>query len=169
MRSGLGETAANVPRELLVSLGTTRRAMVQSAGRITWSIGMRKTCRKYWNASIAERIVQLDGIRFDNPQFRIDTTFTADDFTSKLIDVFGVERASIDRFFAEVRATDFIDESTETVADFFERHFPGRNDVHRLLLELISYANDGRSWRRAKIVFGNSCRGCTLAAAPIDS
>jgi all-trans-retinol 13,14-reductase len=121
-------------------------------------VGMKKTCRKYWNAAIADSIVQLDGIRFDNPQFRFDTTFTAADFTEKLETVFGLERAAIERFFAELRATDFYGDSGETTAQFFERHFPGRNDVHRLLMEPISYANGSTLDDPAlsyRIVFGN--------------
>lgn len=121
-------------------------------------VGMKKTCRKYWNAAIADRIVQLDGVRFDNPQFRFDTTFTAEDFTHKLETVFGIARSSIDAFFAELRATDFYGDSGETTAQFFERHFPGRNDVHRLLMEPISYANGSTLADPAlsyRIVFGN--------------
>lgn len=120
--------------------------------------GMRKTCRKYWNAEIAGRIVPLERITFDNPQFRFDTTFTALDFAEKLVSRFGVERARVEAFFAELRATDFFDDSGETTAQFLERHFPRRNDVHRLLLEPISYANGSTlddpslSYR---IVFGN--------------
>ncbi|MBL8858171.1 MAG: NAD(P)/FAD-dependent oxidoreductase [Planctomycetes bacterium] len=121
-------------------------------------IGMKKTCRKYWNSAIADSIVQLDGVRFDNPQFCFDTTFTAQDFAHKLETVFGLERARIDAFFAELRATDFYGDSGETTAAFFERHFPGRNDVHRLLMEPISYANGSTLDDPAlsyRIVFGN--------------
>lgn len=120
--------------------------------------GMKKTCRKYWNAEIANRIVPLDRITFDNPQFRFDTTFTTQDFAEKLHQVFGVERARIDAFFSELKATDFYEDSGETTAQFFERHFPGRNDVHRLLLEPISYANGSTLDDPAlsyRIVFGN--------------
>ena len=35
----------------------------------------------------------------------------------------------------------FYDDSGETIAELFEQFFPGRNDVHRLLMEPISYAN----------------------------
>ena len=38
-------------------------------------IGMIKTCRKYWTPEIANMIVQLKGIRFDNPQFSFTTTY----------------------------------------------------------------------------------------------
>jgi phytoene dehydrogenase-like protein len=120
--------------------------------------GMKKTCRKYWSKEIAESIVRLDGIRFDNPQFRFDTEFTREDFVAKLQSVFGVEPAAIERFFAELARMDFYSDSGETVGELFERHFPGRNDVHRLLLEPISYANGSHLSDPAiayGIVFGN--------------
>jgi all-trans-retinol 13,14-reductase len=104
-------------------------------------IGMRKTCRKYWNSSIAGSIVQLESIRFENPQFSFETDFTEADFTRKLVEVFAVDEARVRGFYAEIRGMNFFDDSGETVAGLFERHFPGRNDVHRLLLEPISYAN----------------------------
>jgi phytoene dehydrogenase-like protein len=104
-------------------------------------VGMKKTCRKYWNADIAGRIVQLEAIRFENPQFSLRTTFTRQDFSDKLMDVFGVPRATVEAFFEGVRAMDFFDDSGETTGALFERFFPGRNDVHRLLMEPISYAN----------------------------
>jgi phytoene dehydrogenase-like protein len=103
--------------------------------------GMVKTCRKYWTADIAGSIVRLDGVRFDNPQFRFDTEFTREDFTQKLVDVFGLERRHVEGFYEHLRAMDFFDPSTETTGEMFERFFPGRNDVHRLLMEPISYAN----------------------------
>lgn len=120
--------------------------------------GMKKTCRKYWNAAIADSIEPLDGIRFDNPQFRFDTTFTEEDFSSKLVSVLGASPQAVAAFFAEVRATNFYEDSGETTATFFERHFPGRNDIHRLLLEPISYANGSSLDDPAlsyRIVFGN--------------
>lgn len=104
-------------------------------------VGMKKTCRKYWNQRIADSIVQLDGIRFDNPQFSFDTQFTTDDFTDKLVSVFGIQPATVEAFYAELRAMNFYDNSQATVQELFESYFPGRNDVHRLLLEPISYAN----------------------------
>ena len=104
-------------------------------------IGMKKTCRKYWNAEIASRIVQLESIRFDNPQFELQTTFTREDFTRALVERFGLSADLVQSFFDHVRKMDFFDDSGETTAELFERFFPGRNDVHRLLMEPISYAN----------------------------
>lgn len=104
-------------------------------------IGMKKTCRKYWNQAIADKIVQLDGVTFDNPQFSFNTSFTREDFTDKLVTVFGVERAKVEGFFEHLAAMNFYDDSSMTTGELFEQFFPGRNDVHRLLMEPISYAN----------------------------
>ena len=43
--------------------------------------GMKKSCRKYWTPEIADRIVPLENIRFENPQFSLLTTFDRVDFT----------------------------------------------------------------------------------------
>ena len=51
-------------------------------------VGMIKTCRKYWTPEIANMIVQLKGIRFDNPQFSFTTTFDREDFTRILQEQF---------------------------------------------------------------------------------
>tara|TARA_R110002072_G_scaffold205303_4_gene363216 strand:+ start:695 stop:2176 length:1482 start_codon:yes stop_codon:yes gene_type:complete len=104
-------------------------------------IGMKKTVRKYWSKELADRIVQLDGIRFDNPQFSFDTTFTRDDFTDKLITVFGCAPSQVEAFYDTLRAMNYYDDDGRTVGELFEEFFPGRNDVHRLLMEPISYAN----------------------------
>lgn len=120
--------------------------------------GMKKTCRKYWTSAIADSIQRLDGIRFDNPQFAFDTAFTREDFTSKLVDVMRVPRASVLAFYEELARMDFHAETGETTGQLFERHFPGRNDVHRLLMEPISYANGSTLDDPAisyGIVFGN--------------
>lgn len=121
-------------------------------------VGMRKTCRKYWNPEIAGRIVRLESVRFSNPQFAFETEFTRADFTAKLVDVLGVERARVEGFYDELRRMEFYDASRETTGELFERWFPGRNDVHRLLMEPISYANGSTLEDPAKsygIVFSN--------------
>jgi len=103
--------------------------------------GMKKTCRKYWGAELAERVVPLDGIRFDNPQFRLETDFTRTDFTEKLVTDFGCERARVEGFYRTLEGMNYYDDDGRTTGELFEEFFPGRNDVHRLLLEPISYAN----------------------------
>jgi phytoene dehydrogenase-like protein len=116
-------------------------------------IGMKKTCRKYWNQEIADSIVQLDGVRFSNPQFDFETTFDRVDFTDKLVHHFGIPQETVDEFFSHLRAMNFYDDNHETTGELFERFFPGRNDVHRLLMEPISYAN-GSSLDDEAITYG---------------
>lgn len=103
--------------------------------------GMKKTCRKYWGQAVADKIVQLDGIRFDNPQFSFDTQFTRECFTDKLVTVLGCDRAVVEGFYDDLRRMNYYDQDTRTTGELFEEYFPGRNDVHRLLMEPITYAN----------------------------
>ena len=49
-------------------------------------VGMVKSCRRYWSQEIADSIVQLKHIRFDNPMFSLTTTFNREDFTRLLIE-----------------------------------------------------------------------------------
>ena len=116
-------------------------------------IGMKKTVRKYWSRELSERIVQLDGIRFDNPQFSFDTAFTREDFTDKLVTVFGQDRARVEGFYDALRRMNYYDQDGRTTGELFEEWFPGRNDVHRLLMEPISYAN-GSSLEDPAISYG---------------
>ncbi len=102
---------------------------------------MKKTCQRHWSPAIAARIERLESIRFSNPQFELETQFTREDFTRILCERFGQERARVESFYAELAKMDFFSDSGETTAQLFERHFPGRNDVHRLLMEPITYAN----------------------------
>ncbi|HID22126.1 MAG TPA: NAD(P)/FAD-dependent oxidoreductase [Planctomycetaceae bacterium] len=104
-------------------------------------VGMIKSCRKYWNADIADSIVQLKGIRFENPQFSLWTTFDRQDFTRILIDRFGIAPEVVQSFFETVRRMNFYDDQTMTTGELFQRFFPGRDDVVRLLMEPITYAN----------------------------
>jgi phytoene dehydrogenase-like protein len=102
---------------------------------------MIKTCRKYWSPQIAESIVQLKGIRFDNPQFSLSTTFDTEDFTRIITEKFNVPQKTVDDFFTTVRGMNYYDDQTMTTRELFEKFFPGRDDVVRLLMEPITYAN----------------------------
>ncbi len=104
-------------------------------------IGMVKSCRRYWTREIADSIVQLKNIRFDNPMFQLSTTFDRDDFTRLLTERFSVPRERVEAFFETVRGMNFFDDQSLTVGELFERFFPGREDVIRLLMEPITYAN----------------------------
>ena len=103
--------------------------------------GMVKTCRKYWNREIMAAIIQLKNIVFDNPQFSLSTTFDRQDFTDILLNNFKVSQATIDDFFNTVAAMNFYDDRSMTTLELFEKFFPGRDDIHRLLMEPITYAN----------------------------
>lgn len=103
--------------------------------------GMVKTCKKYWNRAIMDSIVQLKHIRFDNPQFSVVTTFDRQDFTDILNKQFMIERQVIENFFSTVAGMNFYDDRSMTTRELFEKFFPGRSDVHRLLMEPITYAN----------------------------
>jgi len=103
--------------------------------------GMIKSCRRYWSREIADRIVQLKNIRFDNPMFSLSTTFDRDDFTRLLTDRFGIAPDVVGRFFDAARDMNFYDDQATTTRELFDRFFPGREDVVRLLMEPITYAN----------------------------
>lgn len=103
--------------------------------------GMIKSCRKYWTKEIADAIVQLKDVRFVNPQMDVWTTFTRDDYTRVLVEQFQVPRETVERFYDYLRSMNYYDNNPETTRELFERFFPGRGDVHRLLMEPIAYAN----------------------------
>lgn len=104
-------------------------------------VGMIKTFRKYWTREMADSVIQLKGVRFDNPQFTLNTTFDRTDFTRILREHFGVMKNVIDDFFATVREMNFYDDLVITTGELFEKFFPGRKDVWRFLMEPITYAN----------------------------
>jgi len=104
-------------------------------------VGMIKTCRKYWTPEIANMIVQLKGIRFDNPQFSFTTTYDREDFTRILEQRFEIPRENVEGFFDTAINMNFYDDQSMTTREYFEKFFPGRDDVHRMLMESITYAN----------------------------
>jgi phytoene dehydrogenase-like protein len=116
-------------------------------------VGMIKTCRKYWTPEIANMIVQLKGIRFDNPQFSFTTTFDREDFTRILQERFKIPRDNVETFFNVARDMNFYDDQTMTVRELFEKYFPGRDDVVRMLMEPIAYAN-GSTLDEPAITYG---------------
>ena len=115
--------------------------------------GMIKSCRRYWNRDISDRIVQLSNIRFDNPQFSLTTTFNREDFTRLLTTDFGIEPETVNEFFDTARSMNFYDDQSTTTRQLFDRFFPGRDDVVRLLMEPITYAN-GSTLEDPAITYG---------------
>jgi all-trans-retinol 13,14-reductase len=104
-------------------------------------VGMIKSCRKYWTKEISDSIVQLKDIRFVNPQMDVWTTFTREDYTRVLVEQFKLDREHVEKFYEHLRGMNFYDNNTETTGEMLERFFPGRDDVKRLLMEPIAYAN----------------------------
>jgi phytoene dehydrogenase-like protein len=115
--------------------------------------GMLKSCKRYWNDEIASNIVQLNRIRFDNPMFSLTTTYNREDFTDLLSDQFGVPREQVTRFFDTARGMNFYDDQSLTTRELFEKFFPGREDIVRLLMEPITYAN-GSTLEDPAITYG---------------
>jgi len=103
--------------------------------------GMKKTCRKYWNKEIADHIVQLKDVRFVNPQYEIQSTFTREDFTQKLTQNFKVPLETVNSFYDFIENMNFYDDQKMTNRDLFEKFFPNRIDIVRFLMEPIVYAN----------------------------
>lgn len=116
-------------------------------------VGMVKSCRKYWTREIADSIVPLKDIRFVNPQMDVWTTFTREDYTRVLVEQLKLDRALVESFYDYLRGMNFYDNNPETTGQMFERFFPGREDVHRLLMEPIAYAN-GSTVDDPAITFG---------------
>lgn len=104
-------------------------------------VGMIKSCRKYWTKEISDAIVQLKDVRFVNPQMDVWTTFTREDYTRVLVEQFGLTREKVEAFYDYLRAMNYYDNNPETTGQMLERFFPGRDDVKRLLMEPIAYAN----------------------------
>ena len=116
-------------------------------------VGMIKSCRKYWTKEIADAIVQLKDIRFVNPQMDVWTTFTREDYTRVLVENFRLDRAHVEKFYDHLRSMNFYDNNPETTGEMLERFFPGRDDVKRLLMEPIAYAN-GSTLNDPAITYG---------------
>jgi len=97
--------------------------------------------------------VQLHRVRFINPQFNIETTFTREDFTRILTSDFGVAPERVEGFYEALKAMNYYDNDPRTTRELFEEFFPGRSDVHRLLMEPIAYAN-GSTLEDPAITYG---------------
>src|SRR5690349_10415166 len=116
-------------------------------------VGMVKSCRRYWTSEIADSIVQLNGVRFDNPMFSLTTSYNREDFTKLLTTQFGVTPEAVNGFFDYARGMNFYDDQSMTTGQLFEKFFPGREDIIRLLMEPITYAN-GSTLEDPAITYG---------------
>jgi phytoene dehydrogenase-like protein len=115
--------------------------------------GMKKTCRKYWSKEISDAIIKIKGVRFKNPMYDLETDFTREDYTAKLINHFKIEEERVLAFFKFLEEMNFYDPPKLTNGELFEKFFPGRKDVLRFLLEPIVYAN-GSNLEDPAITYG---------------
>ncbi|MFO0818766.1 MAG: NAD(P)/FAD-dependent oxidoreductase [Pirellulales bacterium] len=115
--------------------------------------GMIKSCRRYWSEEIADSIVPLQRIRFDNPMFSLTTTYNREDFTRLLVERFQIAPETVKAFFDTARGMNFYDDQSLTTGQLFEKFFPGREDIVRLLMEPIVYAN-GSTLEDPAITYG---------------
>lgn len=121
-------------------------------------VGMKKSLRKYWGTDFASRVVQVKSIRFNNPQYSLESTFDKADFSRKMTGEFKIHPRTVDAFFAEIASMNYYDDQRMTTRELFQKFFPGRTDVWRFLMEPISYANGSTLDEPAisyGIVFGN--------------
>ena len=148
----VANTLARAGRSVLLleqhyKLGGLATCFYRSGGHVYdvslhgFPVGMIKSCRRYWSREIADSIVPLPNIRFDNPMFSLTTTFNREDFTRLLIERFGIAAQTVNEFFDTARGMNFYDDQQVTTRELFQRFFPGRDDVARLLMEPITYAN----------------------------
>src|SRR5688500_17055344 len=115
--------------------------------------GMIKSCRRYWTDEIADSSVPLKAIRFDNPMFSLTTTYNREDFTKLRTTRFGIPHETVAAFFDTARGMNFYDDQRMTTRELFDKFFPGREDVIRLLMEPITYAN-GSTLEDPAITYG---------------
>ena len=92
-------------------------------------------------------------MRFINPMYRLETDYTVEDFTEKLIACFNVSKEQVDNFFSLVMNMNYYDNKAMTNGELLESFFPGRKDVHRFLIEPIVYAN-GSTLEDPAITYG---------------
>ena len=116
-------------------------------------VGMIKSCKRYWTKEIADSIVQLKNIRFINPQYDLKTTFDRSDFTKILQNSFQIAKSKVEEFYDHLANMDYFANDKRSIGDLLEEFFPGRNEIKRLLLEPISYAN-GSSLLDPAIAYG---------------
>ena len=103
---------------------------------------MVKSCRRYWTQEIADSIVQLEHIRFDNPMFSLTTTFNREDFTQAAGRANSRStRQAVHGVLRRGPRDELLRRPGDDHARAVRAFFPGREDVIRLLMEPITYAN----------------------------
>jgi len=70
-----------------------------------------------------------------------------------IVEKFGIPLKTVNAFFDAARKMNFFDDQAMTTDELFEKFFPGRDDVVRLLMEPITYAN-GSTLEDPAITYG---------------
>jgi len=102
---------------------------------------MKNALMMHWNDKMADSVIRLGEIRFDNPQFSFETTYDAKDFKNKLKINFNLSDKTINDFFISLQTIKSSNDYKITIKELFDNFFPKRNDIIRALLEPITYAN----------------------------
>jgi phytoene dehydrogenase-like protein len=85
--------------------------------------------------------------------FSLTTTYNREDFTALLESHFKIPRETIVQFFDTARGMNFYDDQSLSTRELFHKFFPGREDIVRLLMEPITYAN-GSTLEDPAITYG---------------
>src|SRR3954453_17273648 len=85
--------------------------------------------------------------------FSLPTSYNREDFTRLLTAKFEIPLETVNAFFDTTRGMNFYDDQRTTTRELFDRFFPGREDVIRLLMEPITYAN-GSTLEDPAITYG---------------
>ncbi|MBF0533071.1 MAG: NAD(P)/FAD-dependent oxidoreductase [Candidatus Omnitrophica bacterium] len=102
---------------------------------------LKKSLEINWNAELAGSLTRLEKVVFDNPQFKIETSYDEKDYKRILKEQFNIPEEQSEGFFEALREHYAADSKIESFKVVFNKFFPGRNDVLRFILEPISYAN----------------------------
>ncbi len=122
---------------------------------------MKKSCRRYWGADVAARIVPVEAIAFDNPQFRLISRFHRQDVRRILLERFRLPGAVVEDFLRSVSERQFFENWPQNIREFLGEFFSQHPAAMRFVFEPICYAN-GSDWEDPAItfavVFGNFMR-----------
>ncbi len=102
---------------------------------------IKSTFKIAWSKELSNSVIRVNKIRFDNPQFALDTNYDKEDFQKILANKFKVRKSAIKDFFKVIDSTEKFNFRELTLGRMFKKYFPGRNDVVRFLMEPITYAN----------------------------
>ena len=84
---------------------------------------------------------------------RVLKAYNREDFTALMDSHFGIPKQTTTEFFDTARSMNFYDDQSMSTRELFNKFFPGREDIVRLLMEPITYAN-GSTLEDPAITYG---------------